>query len=164
MSCVFPALCICLRKKKKSPAQIGSTARNYFLFPKSFRYSIIKITHPLWDEFQTGFPPKHGGHTQRKLRPWKYFVEKVCIDASLVVFSTPSPLSRNPALKIVRGGVLSYHPIAGFHSEKDQILLVKIAKSIGFCVYRRFYLTWSPRNSMIRYTAAELSGGCRTCT
>ena len=32
-----------------------------------------------------------------------------CKDVSLIVFSTPSPLSRrNPALKIVRGGVLSF--------------------------------------------------------
>ena len=26
----------------------------------------------------------------------------------------------------------------------DQILLVKIGKYIGFCVYRRSYLLWSP--------------------
>ena len=33
----------------------------------------------------------------------------VVADASLVVLSTPSPLARIPALKIVRGGVLSDH-------------------------------------------------------
>ena len=45
------------------------------------------------------------------------FVEKVAsIDASLVVLSTPSLLSRNPALIIVRGGVLSYHP--GAHPDE----------------------------------------------
>ena len=41
----------------------------------------------------------------------KYSVEKVCVfDPSVVVFSTPSRLLRNPASKIARGGVLSYHP------------------------------------------------------
>jgi len=30
------------------------------------------------------------------------------------------------------------------HSTWDQILLVKIGKCIGFCVYRRSYLLWSP--------------------
>ena len=35
----------------------------------------------------------------------------IVVDASLVVLSTPPPpLSRNPAPKIVRGGVLFYHP------------------------------------------------------
>ena len=34
--------------------------------------------------------------------------------------------------------------IAGVHSKKDKILLVKIAKYIGFCVYRRSYLIWPP--------------------
>ena len=43
-----------------------------------------------------------GAHVHNK-NWWirKNFVEKVCIDASVVVLSTPSPL------KIVRGGVLS---------------------------------------------------------
>ena len=30
------------------------------------------------------------------------------------------------------------------HNKQDQILLVKIAKYIVFCVYRRSYLLWSP--------------------
>ena len=32
----------------------------------------------------------------------------------------------------------------GGHSKEDPILLVKIAKHIGFGVYRRSYLPWSP--------------------
>ena len=35
-------------------------------------------------------------------------------------------------------------PITGGHSKYDQILSVKIAKYIGFCVYHRSYLLWSP--------------------
>ena len=53
-----------------------------------------KITHPLRDEFQARFPPKHHGGGARthseKGGIWKEFVQKV--DASLVVFSAPSPL------------------------------------------------------------------------
>ena len=33
--------------------------------------------------------------------------------------------------------------ITGDHSKQDQILLVKKAEYIGFCVYRRSYLIWS---------------------
>ena len=40
----------------------------------------------------------------------KIFHREDCIDASVVVLSTPSPSSNRPALKIVPGGVLSYHP------------------------------------------------------
>ena len=36
------------------------------------------------------------------------------------------------------------HTITGDHSKQDEILLVKIAKYIGFRLYRRSYLIWSP--------------------
>ena len=36
------------------------------------------------------------------------------------------------------------YSITGDHSKQDQILLVKIGKYIGFCLYRRSYLLWSP--------------------
>ena len=45
------------------------------------------------------------------------------IDASLLVFSEPSPLSRNPVMKIVRGGgVLSYHPRVVMHPSVIRLL------------------------------------------
>ena len=33
--------------------------------------------------------------------------------------------------------------LRGGHSKQDQILLAKVARYIGFCVYRRSYLLWS---------------------
>ena len=38
-------------------------------------------------------------------------------------------------------------------SNLDQILLVKIATYIGFCVYRRSYLIWSPVIVVPQYSA-----------
>ena len=51
--------------------------------------------------------------------------------------------------------------IAGGHSKKDQLLLVKIAKYIGFCAYRRSYLLWSPVivPSRVFQKFARISGG-----
>ena len=46
--------------------------------------------------------------------------------------------------------------ITGGHSKLDPILLVKIGKYIGFCVYRRSYLLWSP---VIMPVAAIYSAG-----
>ena len=34
--------------------------------------------------------------------------------------------------------------ITGDHSKYDQKSLVKLSKYIGFCMYRRSYLLWSP--------------------
>ena len=74
------------------------------------------------DEFQARFPPKRalrGTHNENG-GFGNISSKRLHIDASFVVFSTPSPLSRNPALKIVLGGVLSYHPsviFAGDHSK-----------------------------------------------
>ena len=75
-------------------------------------YSITlgdKITHPLGLISVPAFSKAWGAHTTKKLA-LEIIRREGCIDASPVVFSTPSPLSRNIGFKIVRGGVLSYHP------------------------------------------------------
>ena len=41
--------------------------------------------------------------------------------------------------------------ITGVHSDQDQIWLVKIGEYIGFYVYRRSRLLWSPVNTIILY-------------
>ena len=40
----------------------------------------------------------------------------------------------------------------GDHSKQDQMLLVKIAKYIGFCLYRRSYFLWSPVIVQLQFT------------
>ena len=61
-----------------------------------------------WDEFQTRkLHNMGGGRTQRKM-----VASESCMDASLGVFSTPPPFSRNPAFEKSsdEGVVLSHHP------------------------------------------------------
>ena len=40
--------------------------------------------------------------------------------------------------------IISSSTITGGHSKQDHIWLVKIGKYVGFCMYRRSYLIWSP--------------------
>ena len=53
--------------------------------------------------------------------------------------------------------------ITGDHSEKDQIVFVKIAKYIGFCVYGKSYLLWSPV-TMTRHPPNTVTTHPRTST
>ena len=54
------------------------------------------------------------------------------------------------AKKILR---YSSTTITGNHSKQDQILLVKIAKYVGFCVRRRSYLIWPP--VIVKYSSLK---------
>ena len=59
----------------------------------------VKITPPpRCDEVQTRFPLKHGGAHTTKIVAVERFRRESCSDATLDVFSTPFPLSRNSAL------------------------------------------------------------------
>ena len=69
-----------------------------------------KITHPLGRISAPVSSKTWGTRTTKMMAMERFRREESCVDASLVVFSTPSPLSRNLALKIVQGGVLYYHP------------------------------------------------------
>ena len=87
----------------------------YYCSPETIthQYVAVQDSTPPGTNFRPGFL-RHMGHThtQQKNVGFGKKIRREILHRriSLVVISTPSPLSRNPDLKIVRGGVLSYHP------------------------------------------------------
>ena len=51
-------------------------------------------------------------------------------------------------LRCAQNDSSSTYTITGDHSEQYRILLIQLGKNRGFCVYHRFYLPWSPVNSI----------------
>ena len=120
--------------------------------------STIKITLPL-ERISDPVSSKTclKGHAQQKWWLLERFCREGCVDASLGVFSTPSPLSRNPsALKIVRGGVLSYHPsVIVFYGKRSSHFRPECVVSRRFCsVRQRHQSTGLFRTALLQQTLA----------